>query len=86
MKPLDEKYTPLPNEIGEWWDSHVVFSKFKRQGLDIVCASFEHSSKPLANIILVTGWSETFLKYAEVVKHLFDHGFNVHTYDHQSQV
>ena len=38
-----------------------------------------------ANVIVVTGWSETFLKYSELIKMLYEHGFNVYTYDHQSQ-
>lgn len=34
---------------------------------------------------VLTGWSECFLKYADVIKTIYEQGFNVHTYDHQSQ-
>lgn len=48
-------YTP-PGEIGEWWNNHVLYSKFNRQGIDIVCASFGQSEKlALANVVIVTG-------------------------------
>jgi lysophospholipase len=67
-----------------WWESHVVYSKFRRQGIDIICASFKHAA-PKANIIFLTGLTESFIKYSEVIQYLFERGFNVFTYDHQSQ-
>ena len=81
---------PLNGEDAEWWEKHCVYSRFRRQGIDIICDSFEQqkvsSKKPaLANVILVTGWSESFLKYFELIKTLYDRGFSVFTYDHQSQ-
>jgi len=51
----------VPIEHEEWWRETVRYSKFNRQGIDIVCASFEHR-KPKGVIIFVTGWSESFLK------------------------
>ena len=36
-------------------------------------------------VILVTGWSECFLKYSSIIRTLYEDGFDVHTYDHQSQ-
>jgi len=84
---VDLNFTPV--ECGDWLESHVVYSKFNRQGINIICAAFEHpvtgGRKPRANIVLVTGWSETFLKYSTLIKVLFERGYNVHTYDHQSQ-
>lgn len=41
--------------------------------------------KPLANVIIVNGWADTFLRYADISKSLYECGFNVHLYDHQSQ-
>ena len=80
---------PVVSEIGEWWRDHVKYWQFTRQGIDIVCAKFEHSPltnvKPIANVIIVTGWGDTFLKYAEITKYLYENRFNVHMYDHQSQ-
>jgi len=68
----------------DWWKKHVRYSTFNRQGIDIFCASFVHA-KAKGNVVFVTGWNESFLKYAELIKTLFDAGFSVFTYDHQSQ-
>jgi lysophospholipase len=71
-------------EEEEWWKQHVVYSKFRRQGIDIVCAAFEHP-KAKANVIVITGLFESFLKYNEVIKQMWDRGFSIYTYDHQCQ-
>ena len=83
--PLELGALPVVHE--GWWGSHVVYRKFSRQvGMDIVTASFVHrDATPKANIIFVTGIFETFLKYSELIKSLFEEGYNVFTYDHQSQ-
>lgn len=80
--PCDVTVSPLVNT--EWWNSHVQCSKFRRQGIDIICASFIHP-KPKANVIFLTGLAESFIKYSEVIQFLYERGFNVFTYDHQSQ-
>jgi alpha-beta hydrolase superfamily lysophospholipase len=76
---------PICNE--EWWKSHVKYSKFNRQDIDIVYACFEHQSNisPKANIIFLTGLTESFVKYSEAIQFFYTKGFNVYTYDHQSQ-
>lgn len=74
--------SPIVN--AEWWNSHVSYSKFRRQGIDIICASFKHKY-PKANVVFVTGLSESFLKYSETIQFLYEKGFNILTYDHQSQ-
>ena len=86
----DVKVSPIVNE--EWWNKHVTYSRFRRQGIDIICASFQHSIKqdtkqstPIANVIFITGLTESFIKYSETIQYLFNRGFNVFTYDHQSQ-
>ena len=77
-------YSPVTR--ADWWKEHVQYSKFNRQGIDITCASFEHSnSTAKANIIFLTGWNETFLKYNILIETLYENGYNVYTYDHQSQ-
>ena len=78
----DIQVSPLTNT--EWWNNHVHYSKFRRQGIDIICASFHHP-KAKANIIFLTGLAESFIKYSEVIQFLYERGFNVFTYDHQSQ-
>lgn len=78
----DINVRPIINE--EWWNSNVNYSKFRRQGIDIICASFKHP-KPKANIIFITGLTESFIKYSETIQTLFEKGFNIFTYDHQSQ-
>jgi hypothetical protein len=80
--PADINVSPIVNE--EWWKEHVAYSKFRRQGIDIICASFVQS-KPKANVIFLTGLMESFLKYSEFIEFLYEKGFNVFTYDHQSQ-
>mmetsp|Transcript_8488 Transcript_8488/g.8432 ORF Transcript_8488/g.8432 Transcript_8488/m.8432 type:complete len:377 (-) Transcript_8488:534-1664(-) len=69
---------------GEWWDSHVQYSKVNRQGLDIITAEFINPEAKSV-IILVTGLSESFLKYAELIRSLYERGHSIFTYDHQSQ-
>ena len=59
-------------------------STFNRQKISCVSAEFKHENAK-ANIILVTGWSETFLKYSELIRNMYENGFSVYTYDHQSQ-
>lgn len=75
---------PLDNTA--WWNAHVRYSKFRRQGIDIICASAEHhTSHPRAKIVFLTGLAETFIKYSELIQFFYEKGFNVYTYDHQSQ-
>jgi alpha-beta hydrolase superfamily lysophospholipase len=68
----------------EWWTAHVSYSKFRRQGIDIVCASFKHKNAK-ANLVFVTGLMESFIKYSETIQYFYERGFSVFTYDHQSQ-
>jgi len=84
MIPCDLRYTTPINK--SFWNDNVKYIKFHRQGVDLYGASFEQiNQKAKANVILLTGWSETFLKYSEIIKLLYELGFNVYTYDHQSQ-
>ena len=76
------RYTPVTQT--EWWNEHCEYAKFNRQGVDIMTASFTNPVAKAA-VIVLTGWSETFLKYADLIRALYDHGFSVFTYDHQSQ-
>ena len=78
----DIKVSPITNEA--WWNEKVVYSKFRRQGIDINCASFVQKN-PIANIVFITGLTESFIKYSETIQYYFTKGFNVFTYDHQSQ-
>ena len=77
------QFSPTIEE--EWWDEHVEYAKFNRQRLDISSAVFHHP-RPKAIVVLVTGLSDTFLKYSELIRSLYENGFSVYTYDHQSQV
>lgn len=62
----------------------MKYSKFRRQGIDIICASAEHPH-PRAKIVFLTGLAECFIKYSEVIQFFYEKGFSVYTYDHQSQ-
>jgi hypothetical protein len=68
--PSDLKFSPAVYNHGDWWKDHVRYFKFRRQGIDIVCAAFEQlSGRPAkANVVVATGWSETFLKYSDLIK------------------
>ena len=83
---LDVQYTPINSELGEWWDEHAHYTKISRQGIDIICVIFEQKlkKKAIANIIILNGWSDSFLRYAEIVKTLCEKGFNVQMFDYQS--
>lgn len=84
--PFVASFSPGAGELGEWWLQHVHFSKFSRQGIDIVCASFEQiKRKPIANIIIANGWADTLIRYADITRSLYECGFNIYLYDHQSQ-
>ena len=76
------KYAPVLQTA--WWNENCEYARFNRQGIDILTASFVHPT-PKAAVVLLTGWSETFLRYSEVIKAIYDRGFSVFTYDHQSQ-
>lgn len=80
--PYELGVCPITNF--EWWNAHVSYSKFRRQGIDIVCASFKQKNAK-ANIVFVTGLMESFIKYSDTIQYFFERGFNVFTYDHQSQ-
>ena len=82
FKASDLRAQPVDNS--DWWAKHAKYCYFNRQGLDITCALFENPNAK-ANVIFLTGWSETFLKYSELIKTLYDTGLSVFTYDHQSQ-
>jgi alpha-beta hydrolase superfamily lysophospholipase len=80
----DIKVSPIVNE--EWWNETAVYSKFRRQGIDLTCCSFvQKIYKPKANIVFTTGLTESFIKYSETIQFLYERGFNVFSYDHQSQ-
>jgi alpha-beta hydrolase superfamily lysophospholipase len=81
--PCEINAAPIVNE--EWWNKNVNYSTFRRQGIDIVCAAFVHPKNAKASVVFLTGLTESFLKYSEIIQFLFERGFNVFTYDHQSQ-
>ena len=62
-KAVNLEFKPIVHE--EWWEHHVKYYVFDRQGLDITCAEF-HNPKAKANIIFLTDWNESFLKYADI--------------------
>lgn len=61
----------------------VTLLYFLRLDLRLL-ASFDNP-KAKANVLVVCGWSECFLKYSAIIRTLYEEGFSVHTYDHQSQ-
>jgi len=83
-RSASKDFKPDPVVNRDWWKEHVRYWKFDRQGVEITCASFDNPDAK-ASIVLTTGWSETFLKYASIIRTLYEEGYNVYTYDHQSQ-
>ena len=81
-KQCDIDVAPLEHE--DWWKEYAKYSIFNRQGIDIVCVSFQHPN-PRACVLFLTGWNDTFFMYSELFYTLFTHGYSVFTYDHQSQ-
>jgi lysophospholipase len=51
-----------------------------------MCVIFEQraNKKARANVIILNGWSDTFLRYAEIVKTLWEKNFNIELFDYQS--
>jgi lysophospholipase len=85
MKKTQRSEAPLVNE--KWWREHVIYSSIEHQKIEITCASFIQKQQNTAhgNVVVVTGLMETFLRYSELIQTLYENGFNVFTYDHQSQ-
>lgn len=81
-KSVQMDFKPVSHE--DWWKDHVQYHVLDRQGIDIVCAEFHHPHAK-ANVIFLTGWNESFLKYPELIKTLYSSNLSVFTYDHQSQ-
>ncbi len=83
--------TPVIGDSDGWWTNTVEYFGVDYQGIELFCARFLHN-KPnqmpvevKGIVIFITGWSETFLKYAELLRSVYERGFDVYTYDHQSQ-
>lgn len=55
-----------------------------RAGIPISCRIFRHPL-PAAKLILVTGYNESYLKYAEFIKNLYELNISVYCYDHRGQ-
>ena len=87
MTPVEVSLDVSPSSEPVWFQKHVAFSAFQRQGIQIICASFKHADKKSVkgNVVVVTGWSESFMKYVDLIKMCYELGFDVYTYDHQSQ-
>jgi hypothetical protein len=52
LSPSSFNFKPVIHE--DWWNSNCKYSKFNRQGIDIITGSFVHPH-PKGNVILVTG-------------------------------
>ena len=82
VKAIKLEESPVVETL--WWVEKVEYFEFKRSEIQIIGAKFIQSN-PRGHVTLLTGWSETFLKYAHIIKQLYDCGFSVYTYDHQCQ-
>jgi len=82
VKQIKLEEAPVVHPI--WWAQHVTYVEFQRSEIQIIGAMVIHPN-PRGHVTLLTGWSETFLKYADIIKQLYDGGYSVFTYDHQCQ-
>lgn len=53
-------------------------------GIEISCRYFLHEA-PVGKIIIVTGYNESYLKYAELILNLYSMNYSVYCYDHRGQ-
>ena len=83
----DGGQAPISNAI--WWNKTCFRSVFERNLTALAVAEFIHArgngSEPIANIVILTDVGESFLRYSDLIKSLYDSGFNIFTYDHQGQ-
>ena len=47
--------------------------------------SNEQNWKNCPNVVLLTGWGESHVKYSGIIRKLYNEGFNVYTFDHRCQ-
>ncbi len=52
--------------------------------IPISCRFFRHSN-PIAKVVLLTGYNESYLKYAEFIRDLYNLNVSVYCYDHRGQ-
>lgn len=57
---------------------------FGKEDVPISCRFFRHP-QPVAKVLIVTGYNESYLKYAEFIKNLYELNVSVYCYDHRGQ-
>lgn len=71
--------------LAAYWQRQAVQGQFNsHDGLQLPYAKLFNSQHQQA-IILVNGRTETYLKYQELARDLFNNGYNVYLYDHRGQ-
>lgn len=70
--------------VDAWWSKTCKWGEFRRMGIKIKYATFLNKEAK-ASVVLTTGWGDSIIKYSGTIRYLYERGFNVFTYDHQSQ-
>lgn len=70
--------------VDGWWSKNAQWGDFRRMGIKIKYCCFLNK-EARANVVLTTGWGDSVIKYSDTVQYLHERGFNVFSYDHQSQ-
>lgn len=82
---IQEKNTYYQNTILPFYNKMGEPAEFLGQkDMRISCLYFR-AKNPQSKIILVTGYNESHLKYAELIKNLVDMNISVYCYDHRGQ-
>lgn len=72
------------NVITPFYKKYGVPHALKAQNAKISCLLFPNENSK-TKIIIVTGYNESYLKYAEVIYDLFHKGHSLYVYDHRGQ-
>lgn len=76
------------NEIEDFWEKHGVISTFPgARGVSITYATFRQpaGASEQGALVIVSGRTESMLKYKETVRDLWNNGWSVYIHDHRGQ-
>lgn len=83
-KVKEKVQTFQKNYVQFYWNQGKQFHTEGENHIPLYCVKFTHSA-PKGKILIATGYNESQLKYAEIIKNLFDEGYSVCGYDHRGQ-
>ncbi|MDV2857728.1 alpha/beta fold hydrolase [Oceanimonas sp. CAM02] len=73
------------NGLQQYWQAHATESQFTgQQNISLPWAALTHPEHE-RTLVIVNGRTESYLKYQELARDLFENGYNVYLYDHRGQ-